>query len=56
MGFSIEYQLPAPVSPDIEAVILDATESLRRGRTWLICEPPFLRRHDGDVPLFFVQV
>lgn len=47
MGFSIGYTLTESVSPDTEAEILKTTASLRTGRTWLGCEPPFLRNHDG---------
>ena len=47
MGFSITYQLTEPVSVETEAAILGAIETLRSGRTWLSCEPPFLRNYDG---------
>jgi hypothetical protein len=47
MGFSIGYQLTEPVTAETEAAMLDATKSLRAGRTWLSCEPPFLRNYDG---------
>ena len=47
MGFLISYQLTEPVTAVIEAAMLDATKSLRAGRAWLSCEPPFLRNYAG---------
>lgn len=47
MGFSIGYELTEPVSPQLESALLDALESLRTGRAWLSCEPPFLHNYDG---------
>ena len=47
MGFSIGYQLTEPVTGEIEAAMLDATDSLCAGRTWLSCEPPCLVNYDG---------
>ena len=47
MGFSVGFELTESVDPEKEAAILKTLESLRHGRTWLSCEPPFLHKYDG---------
>lgn len=47
MGFSVAFELTESVPVEKEAAIVKALESLRHGRTWLSCEPPFLRNYDG---------
>jgi hypothetical protein len=47
MGFAISFDMTESVSDEMETAILKALESLRAGRTWLSCEPPFLLKYDG---------
>lgn len=47
MGFSVHYQTTEMISRGLQAEIVVAIDDLRRGRTWLSCEIPFLSDDQG---------
>lgn len=47
MGFSVHYQTTELISRGLQAEIQAAVGELRKGRTWLSCEPPHLCNDDG---------
>jgi hypothetical protein len=49
MGFAIQYKTTELISPALQTEMIDAANTLSKGRTWLSCEPPCLFDNIGKL-------